>query len=64
MPEVGEKSELESFMTVARGQRTTGSTKKDTHVSYLPGPAVLTNIFSADHPAEVGRVGGAATPVG
>lgn len=61
MPEVGEKNELESFMTVARGQRTT---KKDTHVSYLPGPAVLTNIVSADHPAEVGRVGGAATPVG
>lgn len=32
--------------------------------SYLPGPAVLTDIISANHPVDDGGVGGQATPVG
>lgn len=31
---------------------------------YLPGPAVLTDILSTDHPGDDGLVGGQATPVG
>lgn len=42
-------------------QRTQGARKED--LSHLPGPAVLTNIFSIDHPADAGRVGRATTPV-
>lgn len=56
-----QRMKLERFKEAHRGHRICISLWKG---SYLPGPAVLTHIFSADHPADNGRVGGSATPVG